>query len=132
MGSAQLKTRRPIHLGRIIRSVGTGLSGLTLVAGLSGPDYWKSPGPVPRAASGRSSRGRLVGRIIRAGLLGKSGPGTECCAREVFEGPDDPVLSGRIIRPEVSATSTSSASPSPLPCLVQLGIHVPMASLVRT
>ena len=89
MGSAQLKTRRPIHLGRIIRSVGTGLSGLTLEAGLSGPDYWKSPGPIPSVARGVTSGGR----IIRAGLLGKFGPGAECLREGVvreagLSGPD--------------------------------------------
>ena len=78
MGSAQLRTRRPIHLGRIIQSEEAGLSGLT------GPDY-----PVC-----------LTGRIIRAGLLRKSGPYAESCARESSRGPDYPVLSGRIIRPE--------------------------------
>ena len=81
MGSAQLRTRRPKHLGRIIRSAGTGLSGLTLEAGLSGPDYWESPGPIPSVA--------------RGGLQG---------------GPDYPGWSGRIIRPEPSASSAASPS----------------------
>ena len=103
-----LRPDYPVCRDRIIRSVAE--------AGLSGPDFWKSPGPMPSVARG----GRQGGRIIRAGLLRKSGPGTESCARAVFEGPDNPVLSGRIIRPEVSATSISSASPPPLPCLVQL------------
>ena len=94
MGSAQLKTRRPIHLGRIIRSVGTGLSGLSLkpdypgrtfgkvrarcrvlregglqAAGLSGPDYWENPALVLGAARW-SPRG---GRIVRSGQAGLSG-----------------------------------------------------------
>ena len=38
-------------------------------AGLSGPDYWDNPGPIPRAARG-SLRG---GRIIRPGQAGLSG-----------------------------------------------------------
>ena len=94
MGSAQLRTRRPIHLGRIIRSVGTGLSGLSLkpdypgrtfgkvralcrvlregglqAVGLSGPDYWENPALVPGAARW-SPRG---GRIVRSGQAGLSG-----------------------------------------------------------
>ena len=50
------------------------------------PDY-----PVCRD---RIIRSDAVGRIIRAGLLEKSGPYAECCARGVFRRPDYP---GRII-----------------------------------
>ena len=54
------------------------------------PDY-----PVCRDRIIRSDAG---GRIIRAGLLEKSGPGTESCEREVFEGsPGRPDYPGRII-----------------------------------
>ena len=50
------------------------------------------------------------GRIIRAGLLGKSGPYTERCTRGSSGGPDYPGWSGRIIRPEPSASSAASPS----------------------
>ena len=50
------------------------------------PDY-----PVCRD---RIIRSEDVGRIIRAGLLEKSGPNTECCARGSSGRPDYP---GRII-----------------------------------
>ena len=73
MGSTQLRTRRPIHLGRIIRSNGAGLSGLKRRAGLSGADYRETPGALLSVAREGSSGGR----IIRAGLLRKSGSGTE-------------------------------------------------------
>ena len=76
------------------------------------PDY-----PVCRD---RIIRSEDVGRIIRAGLLEKSGPYSDVARGGSSGRPDYPVLADRIIRSEVSASSVSSSSLPPLPCLVQL------------